>query len=161
MAQPYATPAEVLAVFSGRIPPNMTEDKIQAHLEIFSSRLSVWKPGLREFFDSLADDSDQKQFIKGVIVEAVRRVISNPEGISSETMGPYAYSKFDSEDPNRRFFDKYDLDAIDMMLMADRNKQRGSFTMKPALAPVAPITASGRYTNASRRRRRRGNFYVF
>ena len=68
-------------------------------------------------------------------------------------MGPFAYSKFDSEDPLKGLFDAADLKALEELL-DEGDKQVPVIRMKPDVLPGAPITYSGRYLANERIRRR-------
>lgn len=128
-------------------------DYLHRTLKNISVRLSAWYPGLRAAWEEAPEDSELKGLVTAMVEEAARKVIANPDGVSSETMGPYAYSKFDSEDPSKGLFDLKDLQALETLFDAEKGRQVGGISMVPTMLPAAPMPRPGKYTNANRWRR--------
>jgi hypothetical protein len=90
-----------------------------------------------------------------MIAEAGRAFITNPEGMSSETIGVFAYSRFDSADPSKGPFSKADLDALRAMLLEAQMEQVGIIkigmpnTAYPADVMPTPYTYSNSITRRS------------
>lgn len=120
---------------------------LETNINNLSIRLSAWHPGLRDAWEKADPDSDLHGLLSVMVGEVAAKMTENPDGYSSETMGPFAYSKFDSEDWVKHLFKKRDLDALLDLLRLGKRKQRGSITLSPSLKPSAPITQTGRVTN--------------
>ncbi|MDD2326429.1 MAG: hypothetical protein PHW63_10630 [Alphaproteobacteria bacterium] len=123
---------------------------LEENLVDLSAKLSAWYPGLRAAWDKDPEGSTLRELVRVMVSSAARKTAVNPEGISSETMGPYAYSKFDSEDTARALFSLQDLKALEALLQAEQNQIRGSFTMKSTMLPAGPMPRPGWYTNSRR-----------
>lgn len=147
----YAKPTRVARLIKGKVS-GWREELLKESLINLSTKMSAWYPGLRDRWENAEDDDELKGLVTVMISEAVRKIVTNPDGMSSETMGPYAYSRWDSEDTAKSLFPEQDLRALERLLTAERSKPRGSFTIKPALAPAAPAPRPGWYTNDTRRR---------
>lgn len=149
----YAEPERVAKLIKGKVE-GWRMDLLEETLVNLSVKLSAWLPGLRAQWEESAPDSEIRELARVMVSEAARKSVTNPEGVSSETMGPYAYSKFDSEDTAKSLFPAQDLKALGDLLNAEKQKNRGSFTMGLALKPVAPSPHPGWYTNRTVRGRR-------
>lgn len=101
---------------------------ITAYAENISARLCGWYPTLKGRWDADEADSPLRVFVTAMVTEAVRRRVNNPDGFSSETIGPFAYSKFDSEDSFKNLFLARDLTALEAMLAPDTNMVRSAKT---------------------------------
>ena len=89
MAFSFVTVEEVKPLIKGSVT-GWREDLLAKTLQNMSIRLSAWYPGLRVAFDEADEDSDLVGLVKIMISEVARKVVSNPDGMSSETAGPYA-----------------------------------------------------------------------
>ena len=101
---------------------------ITAYAENISARLCGWYPTLKGRWDADEADSPLRVFVTAMVTEAVRRRVNNPDGFSAETIGPFAYSKFDSEDSFKNLFLARDLPALEAMLAPDTNMVRSAKT---------------------------------
>lgn len=101
---------------------------IAAYAENISARLCGWYPTLKGRWDADGADSPLRVFVTAMVTEAVRRRVNNPDGFSAETIGPFAYSKFDSEDSFKNLFLARDLTALEAMLAPDTNMVRSAKT---------------------------------
>ena len=159
----YAQPEDVVPLVKGSVTgPRM--ELLEYSLYMSSVRLSAWYPGLKKAWEQAEEGSEIKELVTVMIMDAGRKVLSNPEGMSSETIGPYAYSRFDSEDWVKSLFLPRDLLAIEEFLLAEERKPvRGIKMNLDTMPPAAPVTTSGRYTNSDysyrARRRQRGYYY--
>lgn len=142
----FAEPNKVAKLIKGSVTGERRETMIQ-HIENASIRLSTWLPGLRKAWEKADPDSEIRGLTSVMVSEVVAKITQNPDGVSSETMGPFAYSKFDSEDWVKTYFRERDLKALENLVRQGRRKQRGSITLSPALKPSAPITQTNRVTN--------------
>lgn len=129
------------------------EEFLNTTLVNVSARLLAWFPTLKTAWEEAAEDSPLRGLVTAMVSEAVRKIVNNPDGMSSETMGPFAYSKFDSEDISKSLFNGRDLKALEDLLNAEARKQRGSFQMRSATLPAAPMPRPGKFTNSYRWRR--------
>lgn len=151
----YATVEDVAPLVKGGLNPEMKE-MLEKRLVILSSQLSAWFPGLRARWLEQPEDSDLKNLVEAMVTEAGRKFISNPDGMSSETIGVFAYSRFDTEDPKEPF-SKRDLLALEELLNAEFDRPVGSFPIKSSMSmyPAAPMPSPGVYSNSHRRWGRR------
>lgn len=101
---------------------------ITAYAENISARLCGWYPTLKGRWDADEAGSPLRVFVTAMVTEAVRRRVNNPDGFSAETIGPFAYSKFDSEDSFKNLFLARDLTALEAMLAPDTNMVRSAKT---------------------------------
>lgn len=135
-----------------------TEGMLNRKLVMLSSQLSGRFPGLRKIYkeeqrkvvNGEEEYSDLVDLVRAMVTEAARRFISNPEGMSSETIGVFAYSRFDSGDPLKEAFDAKDLQALGNMLEAIRDGQVGSFHLKTSYSmyPAAPKPTPFTFSNS-------------
>lgn len=123
----YAEPDQVEVLVKGGKVTGWKVEALAEHLRIISIRLSAWYPGLKQKWLEAPDDSDLKGLVNIMVAEAARKVIENSSGMSSETMGPYAYSKFDSEDPRKGLFSKEDIEALENLLAIEGQRKVRSF----------------------------------
>lgn len=154
MAVEFTTYEEVVPLVKGAISSNR-EVFIKKKIKSTSVRLAARFPNLITRWKEEVDleESTLVDFVTAMVEESVARQVNNPDGFSSETMGPFAYSKFDSEDPLKGLFDAADLKALEEML-DEGDKQTPVIRMRPDILPGAPITYSGRYLANERIRRR-------
>lgn len=152
----YATADQVAGLIKGGLSHDRIE-MLNIKLVNLSSQLSAWHPGLRERWVAEPEDSELRNLVEAMIIEAGRKFINNPDGMSSETIGVFAYSRFDTEDPSREPFSKRDLAALEAILAEERNAQVGSFAIQSSMSmyPAAPMPGPGRYSNSVRRWGRR------
>lgn len=148
----YAKYEDVTRMIKGNVN-GWRAEYLHSVLKNISVRLSAWYPGLKDTWLELPEGSELRDLVTAMVEEAARKIISNPDGVSSETMGPYAYSKFDSEDPSKGLFYQKDIEALEEMFEAEKKKQRLSFTVRRDMYPAAPMPRPGRYTNDYRWRR--------
>lgn len=152
----YVTPEQVEGLVKGGLSPDR-KAMLSIKLVNLSSQLSAWYPGLKQKWIDEPAESELKNLVESMIIEAGRNFINNPDGMSSETIGVFAYSRFGSEDPSKDPFTKRDLLALEMILAEDSQKQVGSFPVKSSMSmyPAAPMPGPGRYSNSVRRWGRR------
>ena len=152
----YVTPEQVAGLVKGGLSPDR-KTMLSVKLISLSSQLSAWYPGLKQKWIAEPDDSELKNLVESMVIEAGRKFINNPDGMSSETIGVFAYSRFDNEDPSKDPFSKRDLLALEMILAEDSQKQVGSFQVKSSMSmyPATPMPGPGRYSNSVRRWGRR------
>ena len=152
----YATADQVAGLIKGGLSPDRIE-MLDIKLVNLSSQLSAWYPGLRERWLAEEEDSELRNLVEAMVVEAGRKFINNPDGMSSETIGVFAYSRFDTEDPAREPFSKRDLAALEAILATDQNAQIGSFAIQSSMSmfPAAPMPGPRQYSNSVRRWGRR------
>lgn len=153
MAFSFVTGEEVKPLIKGSVT-GWREDLLTKTLENMSARLSAWYPGLRAAFSEADDDSDLVGLVKTMISEVARKVVTNPDGMSSETAGPYAYSRFDSEDYAKSMFNRQDLASLELLLNSEKSRKARRATMHLETLPAAPMPRRGRYTNSDPWRRR-------
>lgn len=139
----YAEPEKVVALLKGGKLVGWRRDALELNLELISTRLSAWYPGLRRKWTEAPDDDDLKGLVTAMVIGAGVKLAKNPEGMSSETMGPYAYSKFDSEDPSKGLFEKMDVEALERLLAADNNRAVLSFKPTGRPGPFRPSYFGG------------------
>lgn len=131
----FADPERVKRLIKG----NVTGDRealLEETLVNISSRMMGWYPDLRRQWEDAEEGSPLRELTRVMVSDYARKIVGNPDGVSSETMGPYAYSRFDSEDTARKVFDDRDIAALEGLLTAERNKPAGSITMNMANTPV-------------------------
>lgn len=153
----YVEAADVKPLLKGGLNAN-TEEMLQRKLVMLSSQLSGRFPGLRKIYkeeqrkvvSGEEEYSDLVDLVRAMITESARRFIANPDGMSSETIGVFAYSRFDSGDPLKEVFDAKDLQALSSMLEAIRDGQVGSFHLKTSytMYPAAPKPTPFTYSNS-------------
>lgn len=138
------------------------EDMLRVKLEQLSAQLSGWFPGLKTTYkeakaeiEAITEkgeeaDSDLVDLVESMVIEAGRNFIMNPEGMSSETIGVFAYSRFESADPSKGPFSPRDLAALQALLDEHMKEQVGSFQMNlgPTMYPAAPMPTPRTYTNS-------------
>lgn len=144
MAIRYAEPEDVAPLVKGGVTGWRLE-MLEKVIENLSVRLSAWHPGLRNQWENAGEDSELRDFVQVLVAEAAKKAIENPNGFSSETMGPFAYSLFDSEDTAKALFRKEDREALDRMLRGLRNKRVGSIKPSGYMLPAYPMLGPGRY----------------
>lgn len=132
----FANPERVAKLIKGNVTGERMELLTETLINI-SSRLNGWYPGLRAQWEESDPDSPLRELVRVMVSEYAKKIVSNPDGMSSETMGPYAYSRFDSEDTAKTIFGKQDVEALERLLNAETKKNVGSITVQPALRPVA------------------------
>lgn len=147
----YADPEDVKKLLKGNVT-GWREELLKQTLHNVSARLSGRFPTLKNRWLNEEDGSPLKELATSMVAEAARARAGNPEGISSETMGPLAYSKFDSEDSSRSLFDKEDLAALEELLH-DQGVRTASIKTGLHMLPASPMPRPGKYTNATRWRR--------
>lgn len=152
MAFSFVTVEEVKPLIKGSVT-GWREDLLEKTLQNMSIRLSAWYPGLRVAFDEADEDSDLVGLVKIMISEVARKVVSNPDGMASETAGPYAYSRFDSEDYAKSMFNRQDLASLELLLNSEKSKKARKTSMYLETLPAAPMPRRGRYTNSDPWRR--------
>lgn len=148
----YADPESVKKIIKGNVDGWREELLIQT-LHNASARLNGYFPTLKPIWLEEEDGSAIKELVIAMVAEAARKAVINPDGISSETMGPYAYSKFDSEDAAKGWFAKEDMAALAALLEAAGDSQITGINLRPAMLPAAPMPRPGKYTNSRRWRR--------
>lgn len=156
MAFSYVTVEEVAPLVKGGVSGSKIQ-MLESKLVMLSSQLSGRFPGLRKFYaeelqlveDGREEFSDLVDLVKAMVTEAARRFIANPEGMSSETIGVFAYSRFDSGDPLKDAFDPSDLAALRAMLEEERNGQVGAIKLATGdnAWPAAPMPRPFTYSN--------------
>lgn len=121
---------------------------LERKLVMLSSKLSGLFPGLRTIWQEADEDSDLKNFVTSMVAEAGRKFIINPEGMSSETIGVFAYSRFD--DGRLEPFSKEDLEALRRMLEAESTQVANCFKlgMGDNMHPAAPMPTPHTYSNS-------------
>lgn len=125
----------------------------------FSLKLTAWYPNLPAVWKSSQEESQIRNLLEVMLSEAVLRAFMNPELMSSETIGPFAYSKFDSDDWVKQQFSKESLTRLEALLGVTGGPGIISVNSYPSTGGVfAPITKAGwrsanRYTYYARGRR--------
>lgn len=132
----FADPERVKRLIKGNVAGSRL-DLLEETLLNISGRLTGWYPDLRRQWEEAEEGSPLRELVRVMVSEYTRKIVGNPDGMSSETMGPYAYSRFDSEDTARVIFGDRDISALEALLMAERKKSAGSITMNMANTPVA------------------------
>lgn len=127
MAFSFVTVDDVEPFLKG-VSSDQRKKLITAYAENISARLCGWYPTLKGRWDADEADSPLRVFVTAMVTEAVRRRVNNPDGFSAETIGPFAYSKFDSEDSFKNLFLARDLTALEAMLAPDTNMVRSAKT---------------------------------
>ena len=161
----YAEVASVTALMKGnQSTPEWKEDMIEAKLVQISSRLSAWFPTLKKRWLNADLEDPIADFVPAIVAEAVKKYVDNPDGMSSETMGPYAYSRFDAQDVFKSLFNQRDLDALSALLRGSQATRKAVKVRTPNSYPAAPMPRPGVYTNSQRwksDRRSRGQRHVW
>lgn len=142
----YATVEDIRPLVKGGL--NQTKEAmLEKKLFMLSAKLTGMFPGLRTIWEEADDDSDLKNFVTAMVIEAGRAFIVNPEGMASETIGVFAYSRFDQKDDGP--FSKDDLAALRAMLEEEMEEQVGSFKMNVGhnAYPAAPMPTPVSYSN--------------
>lgn len=129
---------------------------IEAKLVQISSRLSAWYPTLKRRWLNADEEDPIVDFVAAIVAEATKKYVDNPDGMSSETMGPYAYSRFDSQDVFKSLFNQRDLDALSTLLDGNQPVRKAVKINMPHAYPAAPMPAPGVYTNSERWKSDRG-----
>lgn len=153
----YVTATEVEALVKGGLNDER-RTMLEAKLVSLSAQLSAWYPGLRaRFIEEMDEESELKALVRSMITEAGRKFINNPDGMSSETIGVFAYSRFDTEDPSKNPFIARDLLALEALLEEGSKAQIGSFQIgvSSSMLAAAPMPRPGRYSNSIKRWGRR------
>lgn len=144
MAFKFIEPNDVRPLIKGKLS-GWREEFLDAQIELLSARLNAWYPTLRRHWEESDEDSTLRGLIRAMMVEAAKKLVNNPEMMSSETAGPYAYSRFDSEDPYKQMFMPRDLEALEDLLDAERNKQAGHVQMGLPFSRAKPMPRPRRY----------------
>lgn len=134
----YADPERVKRIIKGQVTGSREELLIETLIN-HSAKLSAWFPGLRTQWEDAAEGSELKELVRVMVSESAKKIVSNPEQMSSETMGPYAYSRFDSEDAAKALFPARDLAALESLLRAEQQKNVGSFHTPLAIQPHTQV----------------------
>lgn len=150
----YADADSVKKTIKGNVD-GWREDLLTQTLHNASARLNGRFPTLKAAWLEQEEGEPLKELVTTMVAEAARVRVANPDGISSETMGPYAYSKFDSEDAAKGWFSKSDLEDLAALLDALGSRQARSFALRPSMLPAAPMPRPGKYTNSMRNRWKR------
>ena len=147
----FTTVEEVKPLIKGRVNPEK-ETYIQKKIDSTSIKLLARFRNLAVAWNEAEGDPNSilRPFVVSMVEGAVAKLVNNPDGFSSETMGPFAYSKFDSEDPLKGLFEYDDVKALEELLAND--KQAGNIRMSADIRPAAPITHFGRKLIWDRRR---------
>lgn len=132
----FVDPERVKRLIKGNVTGGR-EELLTETLVNISARLIGWYPDLKPQWEAADEDSPLRGLVRAMVSEYVKKIVGNPEGMSSETMGPYAYSRFDSEDTARVIFGDKDVAALERLLMAERKRSTGNITTHPAIRPVA------------------------
>lgn len=157
----YASVEDVAPLVRGGVAGDR-EDMLRAKLEQLSAQLSGWFPGLKSTYKEAKKaieagrargeevESDLVDLVESMVVEAGRRFIINPEDMSSETIGVFAYSRFEAADPSKGPFSPRDLTALKALLDEQLQEQVGSFKMNlgQTMYPAAPMPTPRTYTNS-------------
>lgn len=131
----FADPERVKRLIKGNVTGSREELMEETLLNI-SGRLIGWYPDLKRQWEETEEGEPLRELVRVMVSEYTRKIVGNPEGMSSETMGPYAYSRFDSEDTARTIFGDKDIDALERLLLSGRNRSAGSITINMANEPV-------------------------
>lgn len=145
----------VLLKNGSRLPEWKTE-LIDKYLVIVSARLSAWFPTLKSRWLNADPEDPIVDFIPAIVAEAVKKVADNPDGMSSETMGPYAYSRYESQDVFKTLFNDKDLKALEALLDESQSAGGAVIMRYTNTYPAAPMPGPGRYTNSRKWPRGRG-----
>lgn len=105
------------------------------HLRMLTAKLSAWFVGLRVAWDKAAPGSELRELVRAMVIGAASQIMANPERMSSETMGPYAYSRFGSDDYFKDLFQKEDFEAL-ARLLGNNKKRFGNFVPKQDVRPM-------------------------
>lgn len=149
MAFSFVPAEDVKPLIKGNVT-GWREELLEKTLQNTSMRLSAWFPGLKSAFDNADPDSELVNLVKVMVSEVAKKTVTNPDGMASETAGPYAYSRFDSEDVAKAMFNSKDLAALAELLNAERDRKATRATMSPTSIPGYPMPARGRYMKANR-----------
>lgn len=163
----YVGVDDVSPLVKGGVTSEVSRKMLERKLVTLSAQLSGWFPGLRQIYTDLKAEveaekaagnadaySDLVGLVESMITEAGRSFITNPDRMSSETIGVFAYSRFEDTD----LFDKHDLAALRALLEEAQQEQVGSFkigmsaTAYPAAPMPTPWTFSNSYSRNSWRR---------
>lgn len=148
----YASVEDTLAIVKGGDKaPEWKKEMVKTRLVQISARLSAWYPNLKSRWLEADPEDPIVDFVRTMVEEAAKKYVDNPEGMSSETMGPYAYSRFDSQDVYKTLFNERDLKALEALLEEDNAVRRSVVTNYVNAFPAAPQPAPGRYSNSRRR----------
>lgn len=123
----YADVGDVQRGFEKPIPtihqPKVTEFLVRA-----STRLDVmvqFRTGvpLRPRWESEAEDSSFRLFVKDMVTDAAERKFRNPGGLSHENAGIFSISRYEDFSKGRITFDPEDLAMLDSMLESTRHER--------------------------------------
>lgn len=155
----YATPADVTPLVKGSVV-GAREQMLESALIAISARLSGRFPGLRgmwvrqkkEVEDAIASGdvdaySDLVDLVKAMVVDAARDFINNPDRMSSETIGVFAYSRLETEEKD--IFSPGDLAALKALMEEVQKEQVGIIKTKMGMNafPAAPMPTPYSYSN--------------
>jgi len=124
----YAYPGDVAA----RWRTLTTEESYSASvlLDRVSALMRQSSPNLDA---RIAANPDLALIAAGVAVDAVVRVLRNPEGNVSETVGPWSFRRSDAVADGRLYLTAQEL----AQLNSGDAAPRGAFTIRPGVPPVA------------------------
>lgn len=143
MALRYADSEDVIPLLKGKVT-GWRAAFLEKQLDMISTRLSAWYPTLPNQWEESEPDSLLRSHVNMMVSEAARKVVSNPEAMSSETAGPYAYSRYDSEDPVKMLFLPRDIEALEALLDAEKGKQATVVRTGLPMGRAKPMTYPGR-----------------
>lgn len=153
----YASKESVTSLIKGgdRLP-KWKIDMIEAKLVQVSARLSAWFPLLKRRWLEAEEEDPIVDFVPAMVTEAVKKYADNPDGMSSETMGPYAYSRYESQDVFKTLFNEKDLQALESLLAVGQSSRKAVKINMPNAYPAAPMPRPGKYSNSQRWKSGRG-----
>lgn len=142
----YATVEDVAPLLKNGVSGPL-EAMLEQKLFMLSAKLSGMFPGLRQVWLDADDDADIKNFVTAMVAEAGRKFANNPDEMSSETIGVFAYSRLEQKDSGP--FAKEDLEALKAMLEEELREQVGGIHLNWGrhAYPSAPMPAPNRYSN--------------
>lgn len=143
MAFKYVDAESVTPLIKGKVT-GWRATFLDRQLEILSARLNAWYPTLKKQWEESEKDSELRGLVDIMVTEAARKLTNNPEMMSSETAGPFAYSRFDSEDPYKNLFMPRDVQALEELLSAATNQQVGAIKMSIPYGVAKPLSRPGK-----------------
>lgn len=149
MAFSYVEVEGIIPLIKGNVTGKRLEF-LKRTSENISARLSAWFPTLRHQWEAAEPDSPLRELVRVMVEEASRRSFANPDNMASETAGPYAYTRFDSEDPLKAYFHPRDLEALERLLNQEVNKQAGPISTGIALGVARPSPRPGTVVKQNR-----------